>query len=471
MTLALSTESNIKRADPSTIQNKFLVGYQGWFYCHGDGEPVGPGHHGWIHWFTYPVPDGGAPNFDPWPDLSEYSPSELYPAPGFKHLDGSQAYLFSSRHPKTVQRHFHWMATNGVDGAFLQRFVGLVHTDPGNEGIRAIRDEVGDRVKEACEKEGRVFAIMYDVAGVAPERIQEIIEYDWKHLIHDKGVLDSPNYLHEKGKPVIAIWGLGFNDQHHTPELMRSVTNFLRTYTPGGAYIMAGAPAHWRSSKDDSDRNPEFVSAWMESFDAISPWTVGRFSNQQEIDNFKNERVIGDFEFIAQWEKDHGKHVDYVPVVHPGGSGEHISRGQWPMNGAPRAGGRFLWRQMYNMRKHGAQIMYGAMWDEYDEGTNFLPVVSQQHQIPHDEKDQFKFMALDVDGYVLPSDWYMRIAGYAAEALKGERQINEEFPEKELKDWTHSHPNYEDAGSSSAGPSGSGGHQGAEYAAAPALHA
>ena len=81
--LALSVDSNIRRyvglsplpnvlwleqtsthsssADPTTIKNKFLVGYQGWcapfsplfnyvphlldfrFYCHGDGEPVGPG--------------------------------------------------------------------------------------------------------------------------------------------------------------------------------------------------------------------------------------------------------------------------------------------------------------------------------------------------------------------------------------------------------------------------------------------
>jgi hypothetical protein len=51
------------------------------------------------------IPDGGHPNIDLWPDVSEYSPSELYPAPGLNHVSGEQATLFSSRHPRTVQRY------------------------------------------------------------------------------------------------------------------------------------------------------------------------------------------------------------------------------------------------------------------------------------------------------------------------------------------------------------------------------
>lgn len=52
------------------------------------------------------------------------------------------------------------MAQHGVDGAFLQRFVGHCDLEAGTEGIMRIRDEVGDRVREAAEKEGRVFALM-----------------------------------------------------------------------------------------------------------------------------------------------------------------------------------------------------------------------------------------------------------------------------------------------------------------------
>lgn len=52
------------------------------------------------------------------------------------------------------------MAEHGVDGAFLQRFAGECDVESGSKGIMRIRDEVGERVREAAEREGRVFAIM-----------------------------------------------------------------------------------------------------------------------------------------------------------------------------------------------------------------------------------------------------------------------------------------------------------------------
>ena len=45
------------------------------------------------------------------------------------------------------------------------------------------------------------------------------------------------------------------------------------------------------------------------------------------------------------------------------------------------------------------------MWDEYDEGTAFMPVISHKHALP--QHDRYKFMALDEDGIDLPSDWYV----------------------------------------------------------------
>ncbi|KAI8983325.1 hypothetical protein BD414DRAFT_418734 [Trametes punicea] len=448
-----STGQILKRADPTTIHNKFLVGYQGWFTCAGDGEPVGPGHHGWLHWFNYPIPDGGRPNVDLWPDVSEYSPSELFPAPGVKYADGTQAFLFSSRHPKTVQRHFHWMAQHGVDGAFLQRFLGQTDLEQGNEGIRNQRDEVGDRVMEAAEKEGRVFAIMYDVSGVAPDRIQRLVEHDWIHLTRRKAILDSPAYLREQGRPVIALWGFGMSDAHHTPAMVRAVTRYIRDNTPGGAYIMAGVPAHWRTSVMDADPDPEFVKVWLEDFDAISPWTIGRYSDEEGADRFEQEKIKGDVELIRQhnerWDKNRGtmRKIDYIPVIFPGGSGYNLSEGKWGWNDCPRKGGHFMWRQLFNVQRHGVRTIYGAMWDEYDEGTAFMPVVSHKRQLPVLEK--YSFMALDEDGFDLPPDWYMRICGFAAEALRGERTIHETFPSKELQDYWSTRPRYEEGPSAS----------------------
>ncbi|KAG2134589.1 uncharacterized protein EDB93DRAFT_1331237 [Suillus bovinus] len=431
----------LKRANPKTIQDKFLVGYQGWFTCQGDGEPWDPNHHGWLHWFDKPIPDGGHPNTDLWPDVSDYSPSELYPAPGLKNADGEQMFLFSSRHSKTVRRHFHWMALHGVDGAFLQRFAGQCDLDAGSV-MRNLRDEVGDRVREAAEAEGRVFAIMYDVSGVHPDKIQRVLEQDWIHLMHDKSILDSPNYLREKGSPVIALWGFGFNDRNHSPEVVRSITNFFRSSTPGGAYLMAGVPGHWRTLTSDSDRNPEFLRVWTEEFDALSPWTIGRYGNEEDAERWGNEKVKQDFDFLKQRGDEGKKRVDYIPVVLPGGSGYNLSGGQWGLNDIKRNGGHFLWKQIYAARRAGVRIIYGAMWDEYDEGTAFMPVVSSSKQLP--VHPQFNFLALDADGYSLPSDWYMRIAGFAAESLRGDRMIHDTFPLKELQDYWATRPRYED---------------------------
>ncbi|KAI0044892.1 hypothetical protein FA95DRAFT_209696 [Auriscalpium vulgare] len=454
---ARSTESDIVKADPTTILGKFLVGYQGWFTCHGDGEPVGPGHHGWQHWCTYPIADGGNINTDYWPDMSMYEGDELFPAPGFKHLNGEQAYLFSSRHPRTVQKHFRWMAENGVDGAFLQRFVGAVEEKPGDMGGLNIRDEVGKLVEQACEKEGRVYAIMYDAAKCKPkERLQEILEKDWKKLVNDKRILDSPNYLRHEGKPVIAVWGLSWADSDHTPETVRSIAKFLRDNTPGGAYLYAGIPNFWRTAEGDSLPNKDFLPAILESFDAISPWTVGAYPDEPGVDFHAQWRWGPDVDFLKKWEQDTGRHVEYIPTIHPGGTATNMSQGQWPMNGAPRCGGRFLWRQMYHTKRLGARTVYAAMWDEYDEGTQFLPAFVQQHQLPVDQTGRFKFIAYDVDGHVLPSDWYMRIAGYGAEALKGRYPLDEQFPEKVLQDWRHSHPRREQQGEASGSGSGSG---------------
>ena len=44
--------------------------------------------------------------------------------------------------------------------------------------------------------------------------------------------------------------------------------------------------------------------------------------------------------------------------------GINLSAGKWKYNEIPRDGGRFLWRQIYNAKKEGAGIIYGAMWDE-----------------------------------------------------------------------------------------------------------
>ena len=178
----------------------------------------------------------------------------------------------------------------------------------------------------------------YDVTGVSNEDLQRLIQDDWEHLMRDKHVLDSPNYLKEKGKPVIALWGkaftvqiiiflttrhslgFGLNERNHNPAIVRAITNFFRTSTPGGAYLIGGGPAHWRKMEGDADPNPEFLNIWLNEFDAISPWTIGRYGNEDDADRFAEDVIKGDVELLKRRAEEGYKKIDYMPVVLPGGS-------------------------------------------------------------------------------------------------------------------------------------------------------
>ena len=45
------------------------------------------------------------------------------------------------------------------------------------------------------------------MSSVPANRIERVLEHDWNHLVRVKGILDSPNYLQEKGRPVVGLWG------------------------------------------------------------------------------------------------------------------------------------------------------------------------------------------------------------------------------------------------------------------------
>ena len=53
-----------------------------------------------------------------------------------------------------------------------------------------------------------VLIFRYDVAKMPADRLLQTIERDYMHLIKEKRIFESPNYLREKGKPVLAIYGM-----------------------------------------------------------------------------------------------------------------------------------------------------------------------------------------------------------------------------------------------------------------------
>ena len=395
------------RVDASTLEGKFMFGYQGWFGYPGDGSE----NNAWFHW-RYSGTDKVKYNTDMLPDTSEYGADELAPL-GLARRDGSPFLVYSAFNSKTVERHFEWMRQYGLDGVFLQRFIGELSSSPQ---IRAFRDEVTSHVRAAAEKNGRVFAIMYDMSGDA--NALEDIKKDWAHLVHDLHVTSSPSYLRHKGKPVLAVWGLGFERNIDAGQAAALIA-FLKENpnTELRVTLLGGVPTHWRTLNGDSLPDPGWAQIYR-SLDVISPWSVGRFADLRGADSFLREDILPD---LAETKK---AGAEYMPVLFPGYTAHNLSDGKKPLNEIRRQGGAFFWHQVYNAIGSGAKMFYGAMFDEVDEGTAFYKVVPDSGLLPTEKT----FVSLDADGYVLPSDWYLKLAGAATMAMQHKFEAGLEMP-------------------------------------------
>jgi hypothetical protein len=69
-------------------------------------------------------------------------------------------------------------------------------------------------------------------------------------------------------------------------------------------------------------------------------------------------------------------------------------------------------------------MVYGAMFDEMDEGTAMFKMAPAPAQLPA----QGTFVPLNVDGENLPSDWYLRLAGEGGKMLRREIPLSPTRP-------------------------------------------
>jgi hypothetical protein len=197
--------------------------------------------------------------------------------------DGTPAKLYSAYKQKTVVRHFKWMAENNLDGVFFQRFL----SDLNGANISALRNQVAVNVRVGAETHGRVFAIMYDISGYATNTLVSKLTNDWLYLVNTQRVTNSPAYLHHKGKPVVAIWGFGFSGRSDTPQQAQQAIDWFKA---AGCTVMGGLPTNWRTLTGDAQTNPAWSNVFR-SFDVISPWSVGRYSNNSGADNFRVNQI------------------------------------------------------------------------------------------------------------------------------------------------------------------------------------
>jgi hypothetical protein len=391
--------------DNTTLIGKFMCGYQGWFQCPGDGSGGG-----WFHWFNAQDASYSGLKCDLFPDLTEFSANELY-ATNMKYPDGSTVKLFSSYKTNTELLHFQWMQEHDIDGVWIQRF------GPKHVGWNDFTNKVLLNCKQAAETYGRVFTVMYDVTGANNATLFNDITSDWEYLVDTLKITASPRYLNHKGKPLVSVWGYGFSDRSITADVATKIDQWFKTDAPAKyqATVMVGVVSngatHWRTL-------PEPWASAIRTADIISPWFVGSFGDIGGADNFRTTRIVPD---IAEC-KSLGK--EYLPVVFPGFSWANMTANPSMRNQIPRMGGTFYWEQIYNAVSAGATMLYGAMFDEVDEGTAILKACPKKSLAPADW-----WLTLDADGYNnLPSDWYLRLAGEAGRLLKGNRPLSKTMP-------------------------------------------
>jgi hypothetical protein len=390
--------------DCTTLTGKVMCGYQGWFSAEGDGDGKG-----WSHYGSRGAFAPGHCGIDLWPDVSELGADEKYPT-AFRHADGSAADVFSSYNPTTVLRHFHWMQQYGIDGVFVQRFA-IETFNPVN--LRHC-NVVLDSCRQGANEYGRAYAVMYDLSGLGAGQMNRVIE-DWKTLV-DRMALGRDDkdkaYLHHGGKPVVAVWGIGFNDgRKYMLAECRSLIDFLK-HDPkyGGCTVMLGVPTGWRTLDRDAVADKSLHDVILAG-DIVSPWTIGRFNSPEKATRFARERWKPDID----WCKQHGK--EYLPVVFPGFSWHNLNPNS-KLDAIPRLKGQFLWTQYVEAKNSGATAIYQAMFDEMNEGTAIFKCTND----PPIGESQF----VTYEG--LPSDYYLWLAGMGGKLIRGEIHSDGSMP-------------------------------------------
>ncbi len=381
--------------DAATLDGKVMFEYRGGYGCPADEA----GLSGWLGWFEGDSADTEHAAVAYLPEVSDLADGELCHT-DMMLLDGDRVRLFSSANRRTVDRHFEWMVSHGLDGVFLRRAVG----DPGDGAAVDFHNRVAGNVRAGAEAHGRVFAIIYDLGRSSAESVIG----DWRYVVDELGLVGSDRYLHHGGNPVLGIDASEFAQDPAGPAYLLELATELRRQSAGAQEfaLFAVVPAHWRTQAGGS---------WgdlLQAVEYISPWSVGEAGNQVEGAGV-TALTSGAVEAAAAG-------VGYAPVVWPGVSGGEGSG----LNAVPRDGGDFYWRQVFEAVSAGSNALYVVSFDGMDDGTAMFKLVPRIGGLPVGGN----FLSLDVDGYDLPSDWFLRLGGESGRLLRREIPLSSALP-------------------------------------------
>lgn len=382
----------------SEFKGKSFAGYQLWHEAGNKPED-------WRHWAYGKLPAAGRGNHntETFPYLADYQNNanvNLYPT-NFANLgNGSAAKLYNSTDKGVIDVQMSLLQKAGFDGVAIQR-----NAPVGRDMKYTSTEDYYINIKNACEKTGRYFYVMYCMPDVnngsqSLDDLVEGIKRDWVYQMEQIYALSSsPAYATVNGKPVVELWGLGYSTILVNKPQALELAKFFKDR---GCYVIAGVPRDWRLRNEGSRTDFEEV---YKAYNMISPWTVGAYSDAAGADNYRANYMVPDKTYCNQ------NGVDYYPVIFPGSAwSQHVSG--YP-NDTKRNGGQFLWNQARNIKSIGAASMYFAMLDEFEESTNIISSATDYFDIPTDQY----FGTLAQDGIWTSSDYYLRLAGAAARML------------------------------------------------------
>lgn len=212
-------------------------------------------------------------------------------------------------------------------------------------------------------------------------------------------VLGSPVYMHQGGRPVVEVWGVGIVTAVSADDAAALVT----ALQGAGYYVILGVQQAWHAELVEDQPGgygPVYALA-----DMLQPWTVGAY-DRAGYPGFRDGRqAVEDKAALA----DLG--IESSVVVWPGGSNSNSDLSDpTAFDKFPRWNGTF-----YQDQLDGAvdvvkpNFIFGAMFDEVNEGTSIYPVLKRS-QLPTNQR----FLGVDDD---LAPDAYLTMAGDAAARL------------------------------------------------------
>jgi hypothetical protein len=302
------------------------------------------------------------------------------------------------------------MEQYGIDGVFVQRFAGATVSPKDLRHVNTVLAHC----REGANRSGRAYAVMYDLSGLPAGGTKRVID-DWKLLVDKMKIGRDPKdaaYLRHKGKPVVCVWGIGFNDNRkYTLAECEQLVDFLKNDKDYGNFtVMLGVPTAWRTLDRDTLKDPA-LHRIIDKADIVSPWTVGRYRTLQGVADHAQKVMKKD----TEWCKEHEK--DYLPVAFPGFSW-HNMKPKSKLDEIPRLKGQFLWQQYAEAKKAGATMLYQAMFDEMDEGTAIFKCTND----PPVGDSPF----VTYEG--LPSDHYLWLTGQGGKLMRGEIPLTDKPP-------------------------------------------